>query len=178
MLSLTCGIWKEDRMNFFAEQILTHRLWKTYGFQRRQFGGWGDALRLWDGNPIKLDCNDHCTAINVINSLGKKDSLGDSKSQTGCSGNLDTSPGSRLSSFGFEWNWTEDVKGTMKRPYPILVIGFVVFCVLFPLLFSRQCHKVQTRDRADCHCGKNAGEKGNYTWGDWSPPEEQAPSLS
>ena len=30
-------------MNFFAEQILTHRLWKTYGFQRRQFGGWGDA---------------------------------------------------------------------------------------------------------------------------------------
>ena len=31
MLSLTCGIWKKDPMNFFAEQILTHRLWKTYG---------------------------------------------------------------------------------------------------------------------------------------------------
>ena len=25
MLSLTCGIGKKDRMNFFAEQILTHR---------------------------------------------------------------------------------------------------------------------------------------------------------
>ena len=26
MLSLTCGIRKKDTMNFFAEQILTHRL--------------------------------------------------------------------------------------------------------------------------------------------------------
>ena len=26
MLSLTCGIGKKDRMNFFTEQILTHRL--------------------------------------------------------------------------------------------------------------------------------------------------------
>uniref|UniRef100_A0A8D1THZ5 DUF1725 domain-containing protein n=1 Tax=Sus scrofa TaxID=9823 RepID=A0A8D1THZ5_PIG len=26
ILSLTCGILKKDRMNFFAEQILTHRL--------------------------------------------------------------------------------------------------------------------------------------------------------
>ena len=72
MLSLTCGMWKKHIMNFFAEQILTHRLWKTYGFQRRQFGGWGDVLGLWDGNPIKLDCDDHCTTINVINSLSNK----------------------------------------------------------------------------------------------------------
>ena len=42
---------------------------KTYGLQRRQFGGWRDTLGLWDGNPIKLDCDDHCTTINVINSL-------------------------------------------------------------------------------------------------------------
>ena len=28
-------------MNLFAEQILTHRLWKTYGFQMRQAGGAG-----------------------------------------------------------------------------------------------------------------------------------------
>ena len=49
-------------MNFFAEQ-------KNYGFQRRQFGGWGDALGVWDGNPIKLDCDDHCMTVNVINSL-------------------------------------------------------------------------------------------------------------
>ena len=26
----------------------------------------------WDGNPIKLDCDDHCTTINVINSLSNK----------------------------------------------------------------------------------------------------------
>ena len=29
MPSLTCGIWKKDRINFFAEQILTQRLWRT-----------------------------------------------------------------------------------------------------------------------------------------------------
>ena len=33
---------------------------------------WGDALGLWDGNPMKLDCDDHCTTINVINSLSNK----------------------------------------------------------------------------------------------------------
>ena len=27
--------------------------------------GWG----VGDGNTVKLDCDDHCTAINVINSL-------------------------------------------------------------------------------------------------------------
>ena len=31
--------------------------------------GLGDALGLWDGNPIKLDCDDDCTNINVINAL-------------------------------------------------------------------------------------------------------------
>ena len=29
-------------------------------------------LGLWDENPIKLDCDDHCTTINVINSLSNK----------------------------------------------------------------------------------------------------------
>ena len=53
-------------MNFFAEQILTHRLWKTYGFQMWQVGGCGDVLGLWDGNDIKLGSHDCCTAINVI----------------------------------------------------------------------------------------------------------------
>ena len=41
-------------------------------FQRRQFGGWGDALGVWGGNPIILDCDDRCTTINVINSLSNK----------------------------------------------------------------------------------------------------------
>ena len=34
--------------------------------------GWGNALGLWDGNPIKLDYDDHCTTRNVINSLSNK----------------------------------------------------------------------------------------------------------
>ena len=29
-------------------------------------------LGLWDGNPIKLDCDDHCTTTNVVNSLSNK----------------------------------------------------------------------------------------------------------
>ena len=35
-------------------------------------GDGGNALGLWDGNPIKLDCDDHGTTINVINSLSNK----------------------------------------------------------------------------------------------------------
>ena len=29
----------------------------------------GDSLGGWDGTPIKLDCDDPCTTIHVINSL-------------------------------------------------------------------------------------------------------------
>ena len=32
-------------------------------------GVWGDVLGLWDGNPVKLDCDDQCTTTDVINSL-------------------------------------------------------------------------------------------------------------
>ena len=66
MLSLTCGIWKKDRLIFFAEQMLTHRHQKTYGLKMGQVGGWEDALRVWDGNAIKFGCDDCCTPINVI----------------------------------------------------------------------------------------------------------------
>ena len=38
--------------------------------------GMGDALGLWDENPIKLDCDDHFTTINVINSLIKRKEKG------------------------------------------------------------------------------------------------------
>ena len=31
-------------------------------------GGWEDMLGLWDGNPVKLDCDDHYTTTDVINS--------------------------------------------------------------------------------------------------------------
>ena len=34
--------------------------------------GVGGCAGVWNGNPIKLDCDDHCTSINVINSLSKK----------------------------------------------------------------------------------------------------------
>ena len=59
-------------MNFFVEQILTHRSWKTYGFQMRQVGGWRVVPGVWDGNAIKLGCDDHCTTTNIINSLSNK----------------------------------------------------------------------------------------------------------
>ena len=72
MLSLTCRIWKKYTVNFPAEQLLTHRLWNTYGFKGDSLGSGGDALGLWDGNPIKLDFDDHCTTITVINSLSNK----------------------------------------------------------------------------------------------------------
>ena len=42
---------------------------KTYGLQRRQFGGWGDVPGLWEGNPVKSDCYDRYTTTNVINSF-------------------------------------------------------------------------------------------------------------
>ena len=32
-------------------------------------GGWGFELGLWDGNPVKLGCNDHYTTTDVINSF-------------------------------------------------------------------------------------------------------------
>ena len=30
---------------------------------------WGDVPGLWDGNPVKLDCYDHYTTTDVINSF-------------------------------------------------------------------------------------------------------------
>jgi len=65
MLSLTCGVWKKDTLQ---NRHCLADFEKLNGFQRRQVAGWGDVLGLWDGNPIKLDCDDHCTTINVINS--------------------------------------------------------------------------------------------------------------
>ena len=58
-------------MNFFAEQILTQTL-KNVWFPKETVGGQGDVLWVWDGNPIKLDCDDHCRTINVINSLSNE----------------------------------------------------------------------------------------------------------
>ena len=32
----------------------------------RQVGEWGDAPGVWDGNAIKLGCDDRSTIINVV----------------------------------------------------------------------------------------------------------------
>lgn len=37
--------------------------------------GWEDVLGLWDGNPVKLDCDDNYTIIDVINSLNNKKNI-------------------------------------------------------------------------------------------------------
>ena len=42
---------------------------KNVWFPNETFWGVGDTLGLWDGNGLKLGFDDHCTTINVINSL-------------------------------------------------------------------------------------------------------------
>jgi len=51
-------------------------------FSKGDSWGWGDTLGLWDGNPIELDCDDHCTTINVINSSNKKKQKPKNKNNT------------------------------------------------------------------------------------------------
>ena len=45
---------------------------KNLRFPKETVLGVGGCAGLWDGNPIKLDCDNHCTTINVINSLSNK----------------------------------------------------------------------------------------------------------
>ena len=56
---------------------------KNLWFPKETVQGWGDALRLWNGNPIKLDCDDHCTTINVITSLSNKNKFKKGERQRG-----------------------------------------------------------------------------------------------
>ena len=39
---------KRIQINLFAEKKQTHRVWKTYGYQRDQVGGGRDGLGIWD----------------------------------------------------------------------------------------------------------------------------------
>ena len=52
---------------------LQNRCWLTDSEKLMVAGGdslgGGDVLGLWDGNPVKLDCYDHYTTIDVINSF-------------------------------------------------------------------------------------------------------------
>ena len=49
-------------MNLFVEQEQTHRLWlpKETGCVG------GSGLGVWDGNVLKLACDDGCTTTNII----------------------------------------------------------------------------------------------------------------
>ena len=40
--------------------------WEYLWFPNETSWGVGNTLRVWDGNVIKLSCDDHCTTINVI----------------------------------------------------------------------------------------------------------------
>ena len=39
---------------------------KKIWFPNETWCGWGDMLGVWDGNAIKLGCDDHCTTISVM----------------------------------------------------------------------------------------------------------------
>ena len=49
----------------------TERLCRTDADSQtlKNLWGMGDVLGLWDGNPVKLDCDDHDTTTDVINSF-------------------------------------------------------------------------------------------------------------
>ena len=66
-------ILKKDTM-IFAEQILTHRLWKTHGYHRKQVVGEGMDWGVGDGNAEKLGCEDHWTTMNIIKFIELKKS--------------------------------------------------------------------------------------------------------
>ena len=48
---------------------------KSYGFQGRQVGRWGYGLGVWEGNAVKLGCDDHCANINVIKFIERKKAI-------------------------------------------------------------------------------------------------------
>ena len=64
---------KKDTINLFAEQQVTHGLWKTYMLPKETCQGAGkDGLRVCDGKVLKLGCDDGCTTINIINQMNLK----------------------------------------------------------------------------------------------------------
>jgi len=71
-LSLRCplSIYLMSRQPLDKSQELrdVENLWSL----KETVWGVGDVRGLWDGNPVKLDCDDHYTATNVINSLSNK----------------------------------------------------------------------------------------------------------
>ena len=58
-------IGKKLRISLFAEYTIVYKASNLTNFIL-------NAQVVRDGNPIQLDCDDHCTTINVINSLSNK----------------------------------------------------------------------------------------------------------
>ena len=52
-------------MNFFAEQKLPYRL-KSLWLPKETVLGRRDGLWVWDGNVLKLGCDDSGLTINII----------------------------------------------------------------------------------------------------------------
>ena len=71
MLSLICGILNKGYKWTYLQNGNRLRLWKTYGYQRGQVGG-EEWTGVWDGNVLKLDCDDDCATINIIKALNLK----------------------------------------------------------------------------------------------------------
>ena len=57
-------MWYMYTMEYYSAQGIWS--FSKSGVQMRQVVGWADTLRVWDGNAIKLGCDDCCTPINVI----------------------------------------------------------------------------------------------------------------
>ena len=51
MLSLICGILKKDTMNFFAEQKVTHRLWKNLWLSKEM----GEGVRMGQESGMEME---------------------------------------------------------------------------------------------------------------------------
>ena len=64
----TLYMWnlKKGHSGLLCRRYTDSQTLKNLWFPMRQFGGWGNALRVWDGNAVKFGCDDCCTSINVI----------------------------------------------------------------------------------------------------------------
>ena len=56
-------------MNLFAEQKIDSQTLKNFWLPKGNRSGWWgerDALGAWDGNIVKLGCDNGCTTVNVV----------------------------------------------------------------------------------------------------------------
>ena len=77
MPSLTCGTQKKDTE--LCRTDTDSQTLKNLQFPKETSWGWGDGMEVWYGNAIKLGWNDHCTTINVIKFIGKKEKIDEQK---------------------------------------------------------------------------------------------------